>query len=67
MDCLLSNITDRLDSGWPQPEINALSLQGKETFDWDFLIMSNVTLPNTFTSLSFRLKDAPGDFTIVQR
>lgn len=30
------NITGGLDSGWPQPEINALPPQGEETFDWVF-------------------------------
>lgn len=31
---LLLNITDWLHSGEPQPEINAHSRQGEETFDW---------------------------------
>lgn len=38
---LLSNNTHRLGSGWPQPEINARSHQGEETFDWIFFPFSH--------------------------
>lgn len=56
------NITGGLDSGWPQPEINALPPQGEETFDWVFW-WHQMWRRRALLSLSVLFQVAPGNFT----
>lgn len=64
--CLSSSLTKPCFCGFPaikhyrpQPEINALSVEGEENPGLGFPSMSQATLPNTCTSFLFCLRVAP--------